>query len=81
LHLAYRWFCKLDLDDEIPHHSTLSANRLGRYRESDLLRHIFERVVWAAMATGCESARNFDPTPSAENTALGACVGTRASGG
>ncbi len=45
LHLAYRWFCKLDLDDEIPHHSTFSANRLGRFRESDLLRHIFERVV------------------------------------
>ncbi len=50
LHLAYRWFCKLDLDDEIPHHSTFSTNRLGRFRESDLLRHIFERVVWAAMA-------------------------------
>ena len=52
LHLAYRWFCKLDLDDEIPHHSTFSVNRLGRFRESDVLRHIFERVVWAAMAHG-----------------------------
>jgi len=41
-HLAYRWFCKLDLDDQIPHHSTFSANRLGRFRESDVLRHIFE---------------------------------------
>src|SRR5512137_404208 len=48
LHLAYRWFCKLDLDDAIPHHSTFSANRLGRFRESDVLRHIFERVVWSA---------------------------------
>jgi transposase len=27
LHLAYRWFCKLDLDDKIPHHSTFSVNR------------------------------------------------------
>ena len=52
LHLAYRWFCKLDLDDDIPHHSTFSANRLGRFRESDILRHIFERVVWSAMAMG-----------------------------
>jgi transposase len=43
LHLAYRWFCKLDLDDKVPHHSTFSENRLGRFRESDLLRHIFER--------------------------------------
>jgi hypothetical protein len=44
LHLAYRWFCKLDLEDEIPHHSTFSLNRLGRFRESDVLRHVFERV-------------------------------------
>jgi transposase len=35
LHLAYRWFCKLDLDDKVPHHSTFSVNRLGRFRESD----------------------------------------------
>jgi transposase len=34
LHLAYRWFCKLDLEDEVPHHST-----------SDVLRHVLERVV------------------------------------
>jgi transposase len=52
LHLAYRWFCKLDLEDKVPHHSTFSENRLGRFRESDLLRRIFERVVWAAMAMG-----------------------------
>jgi transposase len=59
LHLAYRWFCKLDLDDEIPHHSTFSTNRLGRFRESDLLRHIFERVVWAAMAMGLVKGEGF----------------------
>jgi transposase len=45
LHLAYRWFCKLDLDDKVPHHSTFSVNRLGRFRESEILRHIFERVA------------------------------------
>jgi transposase len=44
---AYRWFCKLDLDDKVPHHSTFSVNRLGRFRESEILRHIFERVVAA----------------------------------
>ena len=59
LHLAYRWFCKLDLDDEIPHHSTFSINRLGRFRESDLLRHIFERVVWSAMAMGLVKGEGF----------------------
>lgn len=59
LHLAYRWFCKLELEDEIPHHSTFSANRLGRFRESDVLRHIFERVVWSAMAMGLVKGEGF----------------------
>lgn len=59
LNLAYRWFCKLDLDDEIPHHSTFSANRLGRFRDSDILRHIFERVVWSAMAMGLVKGEGF----------------------
>jgi hypothetical protein len=59
LHLAYRWFCKLDLEDEVPHHSTFSANRLGRFRESDVLRHVFERVVWAAMAVGLVKGEGF----------------------
>jgi transposase len=59
LHLAYRWFCKLDLDDEIPHHSTLSANRLGRFRESDVLRQIFERVVRTAMVMGLVRGEGF----------------------
>jgi transposase len=59
LHLAYRWFCKLDLEDEIPHHSTFSLNRLGRFRESDVLRHLFERVVWAAMTMGLVKGEGF----------------------
>ena len=49
---AYRWFCRLDLDDKVPHHSTFSENRLHRFRESDVFRHIFERVVVACMAAG-----------------------------
>jgi hypothetical protein len=40
LHLAYRWFCQLDLNDAVPHHSTFSENRLNRFRESDILRHM-----------------------------------------
>jgi transposase len=59
LHLAYRWFCKLDLDDKAPHHSTFSENRLNRFRKSDILRHIFERVVMAAMATGLVRGEGF----------------------
>ena len=42
-----------------PHHSTFSENRLGRFRESDLLRHIFERVVLAAMAMGLVKGEGF----------------------
>jgi transposase len=59
LHLAYRWFCKLDLNDQVPHHSTFSVNRLGRFRESDILRHIFERVVASCMAAGLVKGEGF----------------------
>src|SRR4029077_7265275 len=59
LHLAYRWFCRLDLDDAIPHHSTFSENRLNRFRESDILRHIFERIVIAAMVMGLVKGEGF----------------------
>jgi transposase len=59
LHLGYRWFCKLDLDDRVPHHSTFSVNRLGRFRESEILRHIFERVVAACMAAGLVKGEGF----------------------
>lgn len=47
--LAYRWFCRLGLEDSIPHHSTFSENRNGRYRESDILRFMFETVVQRCM--------------------------------
>src|SRR5689334_2779229 len=59
LHLAYRWFCKLDLDDKVPHHSTFSENRLHRFRESDVFRHIFERVVAVCMAAGLVKGEGF----------------------
>ena len=59
LHLAYRWFCKLDLEDKVPHHSTFSVNRLGRFRESEILRHVFERVVAACMAAGLIKGEGF----------------------
>jgi transposase len=43
--LAYRWFCRLGLEDEVPDHSTFSKNRHGRFREADLLRLLFDTVV------------------------------------
>jgi IS5 family transposase len=52
LHLAYRWFCRLDLDDKAPDHSTFSVNRHGRFRDSDVFRQLFEAVVRACMQVG-----------------------------
>src|ERR1700752_3331854 len=59
LHLAYRWFCRLDLDDKIPDHSTFSVNRHGRFRDSDILRHVFEAVVRACMDAGLVKGEGF----------------------
>jgi len=59
LHLAYRWFCRLDLDDKVPDHSTFSVNRHGRFRDSDILRHVFEVVVQACMNAGLVKGEGF----------------------
>ena len=42
MNLAYRWFCRLGLEDPVPDHSTFSVNRHGRFCESDVLRMVFE---------------------------------------
>ncbi len=52
LNLAYRWFCRLGLDDEVPDHSTFSKNRHGRFRDCNLLRKLFEAVVRRCMKEG-----------------------------
>jgi transposase len=59
LHLAYRWFCRLDLDDKLPDHSTFSVNRHGRFRDSDLFRQVFEAVVRACMNAGLVKGEAF----------------------
>jgi transposase len=59
LHLAYRWFCRLDLDAKVPHHSTFSENRLHRFREGEVFRHLFERVVITCMASGLVKGEGF----------------------
>jgi transposase len=50
LNLAYRWFCRLGLEGDVPDHSTFSKNRHGRFRDCDLLRKLFETVVRRCMA-------------------------------
>jgi len=59
LNLAYRWFCRLDLTDRIPDHSTFSKNRHGRFRESGLLRHVFETTVARCMKEGLVGGQGF----------------------
>ena len=59
LHLAYRWFCRLDLDDKVPDHSTFSVNRHGRFRDSDILRQVFEAVVRVCMDAGLVKGEGF----------------------
>ena len=59
LNLAYRWFCRLGLDGDVPDHSTFSKNRHGRFRDSDLLRQVFETVVARCMAEGLVGGEGF----------------------
>jgi transposase len=59
LNLAYRWFCRLGLEDTVPDHSTFSKNRHGRFRESDVFRHVFEGVVRRCMSEGLVRGEGF----------------------
>src|SRR6516162_6532973 len=59
LNLAYRWFCRLGLDGDVPEHSTFSKTRHGRFRDADLLRKLFETVVRRCMAEGLVGGEGF----------------------
>jgi len=59
LNLAYRWFCKLGLGGAVPDHSTFSKNRHGRFRESGLLRHLFEMVLRRCIDAGLVGGDGF----------------------
>lgn len=59
LNLAYRWFCRLGLEGAVPDHSTFSKNRHGRFRESNLLRDLFETVVRRAIKEGLVGGEGF----------------------
>ena len=58
MHLAWRWFTGLGFDQEIPHHSTVSKNRHGRFQESNLFQELFERIVDQCMTTGLVSGEH-----------------------
>ncbi len=57
--LSYRWFCRLGLEDKVPDHSTFSNNRLGRFRDSNLLRWVFDTVVTRCVDEGLVKGEGF----------------------
>ena len=59
LNLAYRWFCRVGLDGDVPDHSTFSKNRHGRFRDSDLLRRVFETVLRRCLDEGLVGGESF----------------------
>ena len=59
LNLAYRWFCRLGLEDAVPDHSTFSKNRHGRFRDGKVFRHLFETVLRRCMSEGLVGGEGF----------------------
>src|SRR6202045_3505266 len=59
LNLAYRWFCRLGVGGAVPDHSTFSKNRHGRFRDSDLLRRLFETVLQRCIEEGLVGGEGF----------------------
>ena len=59
VNLAYRWFCGLSIEDRIPDHSAFSRARNERFRDSDIFRRVFERVVEACIAAGLVGGEGF----------------------
>src|SRR4051812_2910000 len=59
VNLAYRWFCGLSIEDKVPDHSAFSRARNERFRDSDLFRQVFERVVEACIAAGLIGGEGF----------------------
>jgi len=59
VNLAYRWFCGLGLDDRVPDHSVFSRARNERFRDHDIFRQVFERVVAACIKAGLVGGEGF----------------------
>ena len=59
VNFAYRWFCGLSIEDKIPDHSAFSRARNDRFRESDIFRSVFERVVGACLGAGLVGGEGF----------------------
>lgn len=59
VNLAYRWFCGLGLEDKVPDHSAFTRARNERFRDSHILRRVFERVVGTCIDAGFVGGEGF----------------------
>src|ERR1017187_2311791 len=59
VNLAYRWFCGLSIEDKVPDHSVFSRARNERFRDNDIFRQVFERVVEACIRAGLVGGEGF----------------------
>ena len=59
VNLAYRWFCGLGLEDKVPDHSVFSRARNERFRDHDIFRQVFERVVASCISAGLVGGEGF----------------------
>src|SRR6202521_5788516 len=79
VNLANRWFCGLSIEDKIPDHSAFSRARHERFRDSDMFRRVFERVVEACIVAGLVGGEGFAVDPSLIKAAAKKQTSTRGS--
>jgi transposase len=72
MHIGYRWFVGLNLEDKVPDHSTLSKNRHERFTESDLFQRIFDEIVNQCVSQGLLTGKHLtvDSTYVQANAAI-----------
>lgn len=58
VNLSYRRFLGLDLDAEVWHPTTFTKNRNQRFKESEVVRWLFDHVVAGAVAQGLVKAHH-----------------------
>jgi Transposase and inactivated derivatives len=49
VNIAYRWFLGFSLTDKIPSHSTISQNRISRFKDTNIYQEIFDNIVFQAI--------------------------------
>lgn len=73
MHVGYRWFVGLSLEDKVPDHSTFSKNRHGRFKESGVYQQIFDQIVTQCVEKGLVSGKHF----TVDSTLVKANAGTK----